>query len=39
MYTVASQTGGVVLIFSFLHPFMGGPGQDVSFELNKGILA
>ena len=24
--------------FSFLPPFTGGPGQDVSYELNRGIL-
>ena len=29
--------GGNVLISSFLQPFTGGPGQDVSCEL-KGIL-
>lgn len=39
MYIVASQIGGVVLIFSFPHPFMGKPSQNASFELNKGILA
>ena len=31
--------GGDVLISSFLHPFTGGSGQDVSCELKKGILA
>ena len=28
-----------MLISSFLQPFTGGPGQNVSCELNKGILA
>ena len=28
-----------MLIPSFLEPFTGGPGQEVSCELNKGILA
>ena len=34
-----SASGGDVLISSFLQSFTGRPGQDVSCELNKGILA
>ena len=33
------DSGGDVLISFVLQPFTGGPGQDVSCELNKGILA
>ena len=32
-------SGGDVLLSSFLQPYTGGPGQDVSCKLNKGILA
>ena len=32
-------SGGDVLISSFLQSFTGGPGQDVSCGINKGILA
>ena len=28
-----------MFIFSFLQPFIGVPGLEVSCELNKGILA
>ena len=34
-----SASRGDVLISSFLQLFTGGPAQDVSCELNKGILA
>ena len=34
-----SASRGDVLISSFLQPFTGEPGQDVSCELNKGISA
>ena len=38
-YWFPSASGGDVFISSFLQSFTGGPGQDVSCELNKGILA
>ena len=31
------ESGEIVLISSFLQSFTGEPGQDVSYELNKGI--
>ena len=34
-----ADSGGVVLISSFQQPVTGGPGEDVSCELNKAILA
>ena len=34
-----SASGGDVLISFSLQSFTGGPSQDVSCELNKGILA
>ena len=33
-----SDSGGSVLISSSLQSFTGGPGRDVSSELNKGIF-
>ena len=33
-----SASGRDVLISSSLQSFRGGPGQDVSYKLNKGIL-
>ena len=33
------DSGGDVLISSLVQPFTGGPGQDISYKLNKGILA
>ena len=34
-----SASRGHVFISSFLQLFIGGLGQDVSCELNKGVLA
>lgn len=39
MVLFQSASGGDVLISSFQQPFTGRLGQDVSCDLNKGILA
>ena len=36
-FLVPADSRGEVLISSFLPPFTGGPGQNVSCELNKDI--
>ena len=37
MFPGSSDTQKGCIKFSFLQPFTGGPSQNVSFELNKGI--
>ena len=34
-YLFQPDSGGDILISSFLQPFTGGPGQNVSCEINK----